>query len=518
MMVFLPNLLVLALAVSTATAYSVGQTVKTSSGQISGHASAWQGEVSEYLGIPFAKPPVKDLRFAPPEPFRSSGAVNATKFGPSCPANVGTAPYSNSSIDYSSPLTAIMGVQSQFGDVFDEDCLTLNVWTKPQSGEKAKAVMLWVYGGGFNSGNTASPAYNGARLANEMDVIVVSVNYRVNLFGFPPAPFLPSMNVGLLDIRLAIEWVRDNIAAFSGDPTRITLFGQSAGAGAVDGYAYSWPDDPIVHAFIPESGTVAIGSHEGDVEGWYKVSEKVGCGGKDKGEETLSCMRAKTWQELLPPQKADPTAPGSRIRYGPIADGKLIFSDYQALNREGRFAKRPLLVGNTNNENGLGTPGKGNVTIQRPLTSYNLTTRAPLSITIACGTQFAAAARAAHGVPVWRYLYEGDYPNQNLGGWGAWHGSEIAMVFGTAELVSRMPDTENERTMSHVMMVAWTEFAKDPVEGWKRMNWPSYDPEKETVVKIGGKDSSKVEFVGRGVNDDSCPKDGLEGFLLPTGS
>jgi cholinesterase len=121
----------------------------------------------------------------------------------------------------------------------------VNVWTKPQVGEKAKAVLVWIYvsferytrmciliivqGGGFALGNTASPAYNGARLADEQDVVVVSMNYRLNILGFPGAPGLPDQNLGLLDQRLAVEWVRDNVAAFGGDPKRIALFGESAG-------------------------------------------------------------------------------------------------------------------------------------------------------------------------------------------------------------------------------------------------------------------------------------------------
>jgi cholinesterase len=104
----------------------------------------------------------------------------------------------------------------QSGHNFSEDCLSLNIWTKPQSGEKAKAVLLWIYGGAFSVGSTNAPYYNGARLADEEDVIVASVNYRVNIFGFPNAPGLPDQNVALLDQRLAVEWLRDNIAAFGG--------------------------------------------------------------------------------------------------------------------------------------------------------------------------------------------------------------------------------------------------------------------------------------------------------------
>jgi cholinesterase len=155
------------------TAFRPGQTVNTTSGPVTGHASSWQKEVSEYLGIPFAVPPVGSLRWAAPQAYKSSKPVGAHKFSPDCAANVG-AP-AGSKISYGSVADTVKGILGQAGDEFSEDCLTLNVWTKPQSGEKKKAVMVWIYGGGFNTGNSASPAYNGARLAKDQDVVLVSI-------------------------------------------------------------------------------------------------------------------------------------------------------------------------------------------------------------------------------------------------------------------------------------------------------------------------------------------------------
>jgi cholinesterase len=193
---------------AAAQSWSTGQVVKTSSGSAKGHASSWKPAVSEYLGIPFAQPPVGKLRFLAPKAYKSDKMFNAAEFGPSCFANVDTKP--NATVVYNQGFpTTLLGHMGQAGDTFDEDCLTLNIWTKPQSGEKKKAVMLWIYGGGFNSGNTRNPYYNGARLADEEDVVVVSINYRLNIFGFPRADFLPDKNIGLLDQRLAVEWVRD---------------------------------------------------------------------------------------------------------------------------------------------------------------------------------------------------------------------------------------------------------------------------------------------------------------------
>jgi carboxylesterase type B len=99
----------------------------------------------------------------------------------------------------------------QIGDNFSEDCLTLNIWTKPQVGEQKKAVLLWIYGGGFTTGNSDNPGYNGQYIAEQEDVVLVSINYRLNVFGFPSSPN-GTYNLGLLDQRLAVEWVLDNIA------------------------------------------------------------------------------------------------------------------------------------------------------------------------------------------------------------------------------------------------------------------------------------------------------------------
>ena len=152
-------------ALTAAQTWSVGETVKTSSGSIKGHASSWKPEVSEYLGVPFAEPPLGSLRFMAPKPYKSDKTIVASDFGFSCPANIETKP--NSTIVYGQGFDkTLLSILSQAGDKYDEDCLTLNIWTKPQSGEKKKAVMIWIYGGGFNSGNSRSPSYNGARLVS----------------------------------------------------------------------------------------------------------------------------------------------------------------------------------------------------------------------------------------------------------------------------------------------------------------------------------------------------------------
>jgi carboxylesterase type B len=340
-MIFPLGLLLAGLS-SHATAQSdisaIGRDATTSSGTIKGHASHWQPKVSEYLGIPYAQPPVGHLRWLAPKPFRGSGAFVAANYSASCPANIVRS--SNTTINYDSFRQTLLGTVGQIGDVWDEDCLTLNVWTKRQAGEKPKAVLVWIYGGGFGSGNTNTPVYNGARLANDEDVVIVTLNYRLNIFGFPRATFLPDLNLGLLDQRLAVEWVRDNIAAFGGDPKRITLFGQSAGGVSVDYYTYAWTKDPIATGFIPESGSASpiIARSTNASAAWYITSQHLGCGGVEKGADTLACMRGKKWEDLYNAmEKRGVTPPANGFM--PTVDNKVVFGDLAKRRREGNFIK-----------------------------------------------------------------------------------------------------------------------------------------------------------------------------------
>lgn len=184
--------------------FKIGQAVKTTSGTYQGKAHKINHEVSEYLGIKFGKA----TRFSNPSPFNSSQAYEATKYGDDCPSMLSALPPGLGN-DMASLFTPT-------GNRTSEDCLNLNIWTKPQSGEKAKAVLFWLFGGGFMIGSGSTAIYDGSTLANEEDVIVVTSNYRLSVFGFPGGPGV-DQNPGLVDQRLATEWVRDNIAAFGGE-------------------------------------------------------------------------------------------------------------------------------------------------------------------------------------------------------------------------------------------------------------------------------------------------------------
>ncbi|KAF2431719.1 alpha/beta-hydrolase [Tothia fuscella] len=491
------SLLTLAFAlgfVEGQSAWKIGNAVKTTSGTVIGQASGWKSEVSEYLGIPFAKPPQDDLRWTAPQAITDdSKVINATKYGWACPESASRASQGRPGGAASSGASDVATQR--------EDCLTLNIYTKPQVGEKKKAVLIWIYGGGFVMGSNDNPAYNGAFLAEEHDVVTVTVNYRLSVLGFPGVA-LPDKNLALLDQRKAVEWVRDNIEKFGGDPKRMILHGQSAGGASVDYYTYAWTQDPIISGFIPQSGSAALrmGANAGNatqnaINQWSSLSNQLGCGAVSASDvtSTLACMRSKPLSAVM-----DATAPKAGASgmgtWGPKADGKTVFEDLADRGAKGNFIKAPMFVGNTNNE---GANSGGKVGAKAALASN-------------CAPRRAAQLRKDAGVPIWRYIYAGEFENQKKGpcsanSEGACHSAEISVVFGTNPLKKGGPDTENEKKLVATLSKAWTEFAKDPAHGLEKMGWPQYDKSKPSVIVMGGKDSADIKFESVDKLDTECP-------------
>lgn len=201
---------------------------------------------------------------------------------------------------------------------------------------------------GFSIGNTNSPFYDGQRLAANTDVVVVTLTYRLNIFGFPGSPGI-AQNLGLRDQRLAMQWIRDNIAGFGGDPKKLTIFGQSSGGVAADWWTFAYQKDPIVHGIISESGNAfsfPLNTPAKTVSNWYNVSESLGCGGSG---DTVMCMQRQNWTAILAAASKLPAAPGgnpvrSTPAFYPSVDNVTVFSDYSALLEAGRYAK---IVSNT---------------------------------------------------------------------------------------------------------------------------------------------------------------------------
>ena len=356
-------------------------------------------------------------------------------------------------------------------------------------------------------------------------MVVVSANYRVNIFGFSGAPGL-TQNLGLLDQRLALEWTRNNVAAFGGDPDRITVFGQSAGGASADYLSYAFPGDPIMHAFIPHSGlaggTVVTGEDESiALQQWYNVSETLGCGGPDAGEATIDCVRSKDFNDI--PAAIKPLQTTALLSgFGPTIDNKTVFANYSSLGEDGLFAKIPALIGNTDNEAPFFF---ANLLAYVNITAADLAAASDLIalgqpiadlVTIAgwqCESPKAVAYRTAQSVPAWRYMYFGStrlgdsgngYNNTKINYAGSdYHISDLPTVFGTAATVSGIPNSAIQAQAASYHRQVWTEFAKDPVGGLQsQFGWV---PGDDVVYRLGYANETEASTAPPSDTDALCP-------------
>ncbi|KAJ4292363.1 hypothetical protein N0V90_009024 [Kalmusia sp. IMI 367209] len=425
--------------------------IQTSSGPVRGHEAPLASNVTAYLGIPYAKPPVGDLRFAPPQQYRHNGSQ-------------------------------IFG-EKLVDEEFSEDCLVLNIWS-----------------GGYVAGSSNAKTYDGARFVEQEDIVLVTINYRLNILGFPGAP--GAQNFGLLDQRLAAEWVRDNIAKFGGDPSRITLAGESAGAGSVDYYSYAWTADPIVAGFIAQSGTIQIVqtiTKETAAELWYNATLLLGCGdSSNEPEVVLQCVRSKNVTEVMQAMSQIPTV------FTPFVDDIIVFEDYAARSAAGNFAKKPLLIGHNDFEAGLFD------LIQR-LKGVVLPPEALEALDnrlFFCPVPARAAVNVQHDIPVWRYRYFGEWPDMRLSKTiytGAYHGGEVNVLFDTVPHRHGIPaSTWEEVEFGRYMRGAWVAFATNPEKGLEEYGWPMYDSDTESLVRLAYGNTTGLNVASPTAYDSVC--------------
>jgi cholinesterase len=325
------------------------------------------------------------------------------------------------------------------------------------------------------------------------------ISYRLSILGFPGNPN-GTANVALMDQRLAIEWVRDNIENFGGDKSRITIFGQSAGGVSVDLYSYAYNSDPIAAGFIPESGTVFSwglpNSKATAAQGWYGTAQNLGCGNSSSNSAALlACMRSKNSTALL---AAIPQASGINGIlgvFGPTVDDTIVFSNYTGRTP----AKVPTLLGNTDYEAGLFRVqfGLANVTLpDRFWTAFDLQ-----EFTCPAGIRANASLTAEN--PTWRYRYMGVWDNTALSPQsGAYHTAEIPVLFNTAP--SNPPATEEYIAVGDYMRGAWAAFAKDPVKGLTNYGWPSYSVSSDSLIRLAYENKTGTNAVSPSLYDANC--------------
>lgn len=361
------------------------------------------------------------------------------------------------------------------------------------------------------------PMYDGNIFAGEQDVIVVNLNYRLGIFGFPSNPSVPQKNLGLLDQRMAVEWVRDNIAAFGGDKERIVLAGQSAGSASIDLYSYAYANDSIVQGFIMQSGTMALANGGGGAlpngpppsspatntsAGWFNASAALGCGGSTSNPATvLTCMQSRNFTDIL-------TAT-TTIGFQPAADNISVFSDYQARTAAGDFSKVPILIGSNDHETGL-------FESLSKLLATNTTPSPPPSFWVGvdnsvfvCPSSARANVSVQQGVTTFRYRYFGVFPDTAFSATsGAWHGSEILQLTGVvppANATLGIPAaTTEEQDIQKYMRGAWAAFIKDPKQGLVLYGWPAYEPTAQTVVRLGINNATGTNLASAATFDGVC--------------
>ena len=406
--------------------------IRTQYGQIEGINHGWY---TEYRGVPYAKPPVGELRWKapqPPEPFQ--GVYHATKYGPKAIQAEGSIP----------PWDKDFYDDPNYIPETSEDCLYLNIWTPANAMNCPVAV--WIHGGAFMGGNASEKEFDGAEYCRR-GVILVSIQYRLGLFGFLAHPWLTqeagtSGNYGILDQIAALNWVHDNIADFGGNPEQITAFGQSAGAMSVQTLVSSPLTGNLVKRAILQSG----GSYGEGLHSDITLAEQESYGEMFTdilGAESLDELRTKPAEEIFAAftplmEKVMPIAKGMFL--APAIDGVVLTRGCYDLVDSGEILDIPYMVGSVKNDILTG-PGS---TCPEDSPLYR------------GAVAFSKKLESLGKKPAYVYYFSRDLPGDAQ---GAWHSSELWYTFGTLPRCWR-PWTGADYALSQRMLDYWTNFMK----------------------------------------------------------
>jgi para-nitrobenzyl esterase len=482
-----------------------GTLIELRDGRIQGDADRG---TRRFRGIRYARAPEGDLRWKPPEPVEPWNEV--------IPA-----------LEYGSPCAQPSWIQGP--ESLTEDCLFLNVWTPDPAPASLRPVMVWLPGGGNQNGAASDKSplvaneyiYDGRDLAVSGNAIVVTINYRVGVFGFFAHPNLTAEgsnpgNQGLLDQQAALRWVRDNIRAFGGDPENVTLFGESAGSQDTCLQVVSPGSRGLFHRAISQSGGCVTYRKTKDVAETQATAfeQGVGCDGAD---DPLACLRGKTVEELLIPAPIDGVADGGvdapggaqfnggtpRWDFNPVVAGTVIPDQPRASIDADDFAKVPYILGANFEEGALfllsATPvtteaeymsalerlfaGRAaDVAAVYPSSSFATPQDALVRVwgdyRLLCSTYNSALRFAEHGAEVYTYGFARSIPG--LEAIGPTHGTEMPYVFGT------LPNpTAEDATLSDTMQGYWTRFAEfgNP-NGESALEWPRFDAASDRSIRF----------------------------------
>lgn len=479
--------------------------ISTKHGRIKG---VQESNYQYFLGIPYAKPPVGDLRFCEPQAMEPWGGIkDTTKFGPIAPQNH----------QGDMPLELVE----------DEDCLHLNIWA-PSTDKKARPVMFWIHGGGFLTSASSRPRFNGASLAAHGNVIVVNFNYRLGSLGFLDLPGIPP-NIGIQDQIAALNWVRDNIKAFGGDPNNITIFGESAGAMSVAILLAIPATKNSFHRAIMESGATNPRDLRRDIsrKGAEKFLSKLHI---EKGD--INALREVPWKKLMRVQKkiAGTIIDGKTNPFRPFIDGKIIPEQPLEIIRKGNNSKVPLIIGFNEDElsilsfyldkvdegvkkamieivqtmihkNGINDKAleKLNKAYEQEMDAAYRNTPYKYLYTILSDSMFRLPiirqleAHTEHQSDIYTYIFSYHTPKYG----GAFHTLEIPFVFGTlekADIPDGAIDTDAEtQLLAKKMMDSWVTFARTGNPNHDGLpEWPPYNKSRRATMILSK--APKVEF------------------------
>ena len=484
----------------------LGEVVAVSSGMIEGLIA--DDGLKTYLGVPYTAPPVGELRWAPPAPVVSwEGGRPAKESGPSCmqPEGLGGEMYGN------------------YGVQMDEDCLTLNVWTRAETEQERLPVMVWIHGGALVTGSGAE--YPGELLTSK-GVVLVTVNYRLGRFGFLAHPELTeengggaSGNQGLRDQIASLHWVQENIGRFGGDPGNVTIFGESAGSLSVSLLQASPLARGLFHKVIGESGGAFQPMSYRDKAKPYSpmygeaIGEKLGEAlSQSRQTITLEEMRGFSQEEVMAAIDSDPIF--SDYNHLAIVDGEVIPEEVATIFEKGLQADVPVMIGSNSDEGSAFMPyfsplfGVGVEGFDNYLAGSSLAEADPQKL----GEEYPSEnddqaeesmshlmadevftypmrvwARSMASVKNDAYLYwfTWEPPVENTKELGSFHGAEIGYVFGNLELFGATP-TKADEEFSEMMATIWTQFAKTgSPNGPGLPEWQPYSSDTESYMELG---------------------------------
>jgi para-nitrobenzyl esterase len=526
---FIALWLITAILISSASAQEANKSrpeqapavVKVDSGQLQGVEA--DGVIS-FKGIPFAAPPVGELRWRPPQPTpRWTGVRQAAEFGRSCmqgrggpPPGAGARARAPAAATQSAPPAAAPAAQGP-----SEDCLYLNVWRPADPAARNLPVMVWIYGGGFVSGSSSSPITSGVQFAKQ-GVVLVAMNYRVGRFGFFAFPALSSErpnenkgNYAYMDQIAALQWVRRNIAAFGGNPNNVTIFGFSAGGVSVHSMLASPQARGLFHKAIVHSGgsrdsvLTARPMRADGVDPNYPVSaetigiqfaKSMGIEGTDQA--ALAKLRGLSADEVL---RGAPPQPGVNAPFyetTPILDGRLITETAETAYKARRQPRVPLMLGSNSADtagNRIRSRTKDEFFARygqwsaEAKAAYDpdgttdlatMVSRANDDFGQAEPARFAANAFAANGSPVYLYMfsYVPTAMREQLRA-GSPHGGDVPFAFGTLGGGRGGAPTPEDLGVSRMAQSYWVNFARtgDP-NGSGLPTWPRHVAGKDQIL------------------------------------